>query len=80
MITQKILSAGHVRHPLICAAAVLFFSIGATLPVQAVDVPMLFTAAVPLDQESDNPRDGAYKAALIEVLPPVWGSAAMGPR
>lgn len=78
LITQKILSAGRVRHLLICAAAVLFFSIGATLPVQAVDVPMLFTAEVPLDQESDNPRDDAYKAALIEVLTRVSGSEFSG--
>ena len=39
---------------------------------------MLFTAEVPLHQESDNPRDDAYKAALIEVLTRVSGSAFSG--
>jgi hypothetical protein len=44
------------------------------LPAGAVDVPTLFTAEVLLDDESDNPRDDAYKAALIEVLTRVSGS------
>ncbi|NCF74268.1 MAG: DUF2066 domain-containing protein [Gammaproteobacteria bacterium] len=52
----------------------LFFSVGAALPVLAVDVPTLFTAEVLLDEESDNPREDAYRAALISVLTKVSGS------
>lgn len=43
-------------------------------PAGAVDVPTLFTAEVPMDEDADNPRDDAYKAALIEVLMRVSGS------
>ena len=56
------------------ALAVLIISAGLTFPVQAVDVPTLFTAEVPLDDESENSRDDAYKAALIEVLTRVSGT------
>jgi hypothetical protein len=56
------------------ALVVLIISTGLTFPVQAVDVPTLFTAEVPLDEASENPRDDAYKAALIEVLARVSGS------
>ncbi|MDH5620968.1 MAG: DUF2066 domain-containing protein [Gammaproteobacteria bacterium] len=45
------------------------------LPLHAVEVPALYSAQVPLDKDSDNPRDDAYKAALIEVLARVSGSA-----
>ncbi len=45
-----------------------------TLPASAVEVPALYTAEVLLDEESDNPRDDAYKAALIDVLTRVSGS------
>jgi len=62
------------RNPLICALAALLFSVGLVLPAGAVDVPTLFTAEVPLDEASDNPRDDAHKAALIEVLMRVSGS------
>jgi len=54
--------------------AVLLIPLAAILPAHAVDVPTLFTAQVALDDESDNPRDDAYKAALIEVLTRVSGS------
>jgi uncharacterized protein len=63
-----------LRHPLICALAALIISTGLAFPVQAVDVPTLFTAEVLLDEESDNPREDAYKAALIEVLMRISGS------
>jgi hypothetical protein len=53
---------------------VLLFSVGFALPAHAVDVPTLFSAQVPLDEESENPRDDAYRAALIEVLTRVSGS------
>ena len=55
-----------------CAA--LLFSAGVVLPVYAVDVPNLFSAQVPLDEDSDNPRNDAYRAALISVLTRVSGS------
>ncbi len=64
-----------MRHPLICAMLALSFSTVPVLSVHAVDVPSLFTAEVPLDEESDNPRDDAHKAALTEVLMRVSGSA-----
>ena len=44
-------------------------------PAGAVEVPTLFTAEVPLDQEADNPRADAYDAALREILTRVSGSA-----
>lgn len=66
------------RHTLIYASTALLFSVGLTLPSHAVDVPTLFTAEVLLDEESDNPRDDAYKAALIEVLTRVSGSELSG--
>ena len=62
------------RHPLIYTLAALLFSAGWVMPAGAVDVPTLFTAEVLLDEASNNPRDDAYKAALIEVLMRVSGS------
>ncbi|NQV85591.1 MAG: DUF2066 domain-containing protein [Woeseiaceae bacterium] len=62
------------QNPLIYASVALFFSALLPLPIAAVEVPTLFSAEVPLDKESDNPRDDAYKAALIEVLTRVSGS------
>lgn len=53
----------------------LFLSGFPLLPVHAVEVPTLYTAEVPLDEKADNPRDDAYKAALIAVLARVSGSA-----
>lgn len=49
---------------------------GITLPpsVLAVEVPTLFTAEVPFDPESENPRRDAYKLALVEVLLRISGS------
>ena len=41
----------------------------------AVEVPTLFTAEVLLDEAADNPREEAYRKALIEVLARVSGSA-----
>ena len=42
--------------------------------VAAVEVPTLYTAKVVIDEEAENPRDEAYRAALIEVLARVSGS------
>jgi len=58
----------------ISIAAALLLPLVSTLPVRAVEVPTLYTAQVALDEESDNPRDDAYKLALIEVLTRVSGS------
>ena len=41
----------------------------------AVEVPTLYTAEVPLDRESEDPRGDAYRTALLEVLLRVSGSA-----
>lgn len=62
------------RHSLVYTVAALFFSVVPWFPATAVEVPTLYTAQVPLDEESDNPRDDAYKAALIEVLGRVSGA------
>ncbi len=40
----------------------------------AVEVPTLYTAKVVLDEDADNPREKAYRAALLEVLARVSGS------
>ncbi len=71
---QKSVDVRTLQHRLICAMAALCFCAGLTLPAHAVDVPTLFTAEVPLDEGSDNPRDDAYKVALIEVLTRVSGA------
>jgi hypothetical protein len=44
------------------------------LPAHAVEVPSLYSAEVPLDEESENPRNDAYRSALIAVLARVSGS------
>jgi hypothetical protein len=62
------------RHTLIYLSVALLFSVAVTLPTHAVDVPTLFSAEVALVEDSDNPRDDAYKAALVEVLTRVSGS------
>jgi hypothetical protein len=45
-----------------------------SMPLGAVEVVTLYTAEVPLDQEADDPRGDAYKAALLQVLQRVSGS------
>ncbi len=45
-----------------------------TLPATAVEVTTLYTAQVPLDEEQDDPRAAAYRAALDVVLLRVSGS------
>ncbi len=62
------------RQSLIYVSVALLFSAGWVLPVSAVDVPTLFSAEVPLDEEAENPREDAYRAALIAVLTRVSGS------
>ena len=64
-----------LRQTLICAIAALILS---AAPAYAVDVPTLYSAEVSLDEESDNPREDAYRAALIEVLTRVSGSMLSG--
>jgi hypothetical protein len=60
------------RHSLVYASLALLLPLW---PVHAVEVPALYSAEVSLDEESENPREDAYKAALIEVLVRVSGSA-----
>ena len=45
------------------------------LPAGAVEVPTLFTAEVPIDEEAEDPRADAYAAALREILMRVSGTA-----
>lgn len=63
-----------MRHPLIYALAALFFCLVPWLPAAAVDVPTLYTAQVSMDKDAKNPRDDAYRAALIEIIGRVSGS------
>ncbi len=56
-----------------CRQAVLL-TLVLWLPAGAVDVPTLFTAEVPLDQEAGDPRADAYDAALREILLRVSGT------
>ncbi len=44
----------------------------------AVEVPTLYTAEVFLDEKADNPRDDAYRAALVTVLARVTDNALAG--
>jgi hypothetical protein len=67
-------SASFWQQSLIYVSALLLFSVGIVLPVEAVDVPTLFSAQVPLDEEAENPREDAYRAALIQILARVSGS------
>lgn len=72
--SRIICAIGPTRQGFVYAVSVLLLSIGPVPGVQAVDVPTLYTAQVPLDKESDNPRDDAYKTALVEVLTRVSGA------
>jgi len=62
------------RQSLIYLCWALLFSAVPLLPLQALEVPGLFSAEVTLDEESENPRNDAYRAALIAVLTRVSGS------
>lgn len=57
---------------------VLLHSAVLALPAHAVDVPALFSAEVLLNKRAQNPREDAYKAALIEVLRRVSGAPLSG--
>ena len=58
-----------IRALLVAALIAAFWS-----PALAVEVPALFAAEVPLDEQSDDPRNDAYEAALRAVLLRVSGS------
>ena len=60
------------KHSLAILAAVLIA--GWCGVAGAVEVPTLYTAEVPLDEEADDPRAAAYRTALLEVLARVSGS------
>ena len=73
--SSKINSVGFWPQSLIYLCAALLFSVVPHLPVHALEVPSLFSAEVALDEESENPRNDAYRAALIAILTRVSGSA-----
>ena len=68
MKSSKSFVAGWCRQAILLTCALL------SMPLGAVEVPTLYTADVPLDQEADDPRGQAYRAALVEVLLRVSGS------
>ena len=55
-------------------SALLLLAAGTPSFVLAVEVPGLFSAEVQFDNEAENPREAAYRAALIAVLSRVSGS------
>ena len=60
---------------LLCNALLLvFFCFGLPSVAAAVEVPTLFSAEVPLDEQADDPRAQAYELALREVLGRVSGA------
>ena len=61
------------------AAAIIAALVAGWQPaVVAVEMPTLFTAEVPLDEDARDPREAAYRAALVEVLARVSGSDLSG--
>lgn len=72
--TRKFLHVDCSRRALIHGLVALLILFSLMPLAQAVEVPTLFTAQVPLDEASDNPRNDAYKAALLDVLTRVSGS------
>lgn len=66
------------RHALVCTLAASLMLFAWVPAVQAVEVPMLFSAEVMLDEASDDPRNDAYEAALHDVLRRVSGSELSG--
>lgn len=76
--TRSFFAVDNVRHALIVGLVALFMSFGFSPAAQAVEVPTLFTAEVPVDEDSDDPRNDAYKAALLEVLTRVSGPGLSG--
>ncbi len=63
----------------ILASIVLILGLAA-FPVQAVDVPTLYTAKVPYDRAADDAEKNAYLAALVEVLRRVSGNELANDR
>lgn len=66
--------AGQLQQALKTLVASLIVLLGTPFAAYAIEVPTLYTAEVALDKDASNPRDDAYKAALIEVLRRVSGS------
>lgn len=63
-MNQSFLKAGR----LLRAGVAVVLVLAAAQPLGAVEVPALYTAEVPLDQEADDPRTQAYGDALAVVL------------
>ncbi len=56
-----------------CRVLALSFCLAFVVPAAAVEIPALYTAEVPLDNESQTPREDAYRMALYDVLLRVSG-------
>ena len=72
MKSRSLKPAGWCRQAVLLTLALLY------LPAGAVEVPTLYTAEVPLDQEAEDPRKDAYAAALREILLRVSGADLAG--
>lgn len=59
---------------LFSALAAVSLTMGVSSLAVAVEVPTLYTAEVPFDNEAEDPRKEAYELALAEVLSRVSGS------
>ena len=72
---RNLLSASvrRIRAAALASLALVYLMIGIPAAV-AVEVVALYTAQVALDDEADNPRQEAYKAALADVLLRVSGT------
>ena len=66
-------SVRRIRAAALTSLALAYLLIGIPAAV-AVEVVALYTAQVTLDEEADNPRQEAYKAALAAVLLRVSGA------
>jgi hypothetical protein len=58
----------------------MLLTVIATVPALAVEVTALYSAEVLLDENEEDPRAAAYRAALDEVLLRVSGSELVGDR
>jgi hypothetical protein len=60
------------------ALAAVIMGVAMPSVATAVEMPTLYTAEVPYDRESENPRNDAYELALYEVLLRVSGAELGG--
>lgn len=75
LISRFSTSSGVAKLRLLSLVLVLSMLVYTGIPTaQAVEVATLYTAQVALDEEQNDPRQAAYKAALAEVLLRVSGT------